>query len=97
MDPSWPLKPAGEGAGGCVPLQCPITVLVFNLRGPGEDAVGHLHSSGGPKVGAVHFAVFAEAGQDMAGLHGVPPDIVAVSAGGDTQAWRGWVGLSHPG
>ena len=64
-----------------------LTILVLHLGGPCEDAVGHLHSPGGPEVGAVHFALLAEAGQDLAGLHRVPPDIVAVSAGGD--AWPG--------
>lgn len=69
-------------------MQHPITILIFDLRGPCEDAVGHLHSPGGSEVGAVHFALLAEAGQDLAGLHGVPPDIVAMSVGGDT--WAGW-------
>lgn len=83
---------------GCV--QSPVTILVLDLGGPSEDPVGHLHSPGGPKVGAVHFALLAEAGQDLAGLHGVPPDIVAVSVGGDTRAsWglRVWLGPSPGG
>lgn len=33
-------------------------------------------------MGAVHFALFAEAGQDLAGLHGVSPDIIAMSVNG---------------
>lgn len=56
------------------------TILILDLRGPSEDTVGHFHSPGGSKVGAIHFALFAEAGQDLAGLHGVPPDIIAMSA-----------------
>lgn len=79
--PPWPLTP-----------QHPVTILVLDLGGPGEDPVGHLHSPRGPKVGPVHFALLAEAGQDLAGFHGVPPDIVAMSVGGTHRLGGAWGG-----
>lgn len=85
--------------GLCRPRGCiwrSITILVFDLGGPREDPVGHFHSPRGPKVGAVHFAVLAEAGQDLAGLHGVPPDIVAMSVGGAYGLGGAQVELGHP-
>lgn len=50
----------------------------------------------GTKVGAVHFSLFAEAGQDLAGLHGVPPDIVSMSVGGRRHTGVKQFRLGHP-
>lgn len=42
----------------------------------------------------VHFAVLAEFGQDLAGLQGVPPDVVAVA---ERQGDNGTGSQTEPG
>lgn len=57
----------------------PITVFILHLPGAGEDPVGDFHPPWRSVVGPVHLALFAQLGEELRGLPGVPPHVVAVA------------------
>lgn len=55
------------------------TIFILNLSLCHEDTVLHLHSSPRAVVRPIQFAILAQLGQDLCGLHWIPPNIVTMA------------------
>lgn len=55
------------------------TVFILDFGGSRVNSVGHLHSSSRAILGLIHFAVFAEFGEDLCRFQGVSPHVIAMT------------------